>query len=33
MLGGQLKRLLRHSAIYGLGGIVSRLRGVVFSRG
>ena len=29
MLGGQLKRLARHSAIYGLGGVVSRVIAVV----
>ena len=25
MLGPQLKRLARHSAIYGLGGVISRV--------
>lgn len=29
MLGGQLRRLARHSAIYGLGGIVSRILAVL----
>src|SRR5437762_13792994 len=29
MLGAQLKRLLRHTAIYGLGGLVSRLLAVL----
>ena len=29
MLAAQLKRLVRHSAIYGLGGIVSRLLAVI----
>jgi O-antigen/teichoic acid export membrane protein len=29
VLGGQLRRLARHSAIYGLGGIVSRILAVI----
>src|SRR5213076_931013 len=29
MLAGQLKRLARHSAIYGLGGLVSRILAVL----
>jgi len=29
MLGGQLKRLARHSAIYGLGGLVSRVVAII----
>jgi O-antigen/teichoic acid export membrane protein len=29
MLGAQLKRLVKQSAIYGLGGIVSRLLAVL----
>src|SRR5881275_53795 len=29
MLGAQLKRLLRHTAIYGLGGLVSRILAVL----
>src|SRR5438270_6469452 len=28
-LGGQIKRLAKHSAIYGLGGIVSRILAVL----
>src|SRR6266576_2677610 len=29
MLAGQIKRLARHSAIYGLGGLVSRILAVL----
>src|SRR3954451_3061825 len=29
MLGGQLKQLAKHSAIYGIGGLVSRILAVL----